>query len=55
MDALVQRFGKEEAYAKLARQVPKGKMGEPDNIAYAALYLAKGRSQVRHWGGTESR
>jgi NAD(P)-dependent dehydrogenase (short-subunit alcohol dehydrogenase family) len=40
LDGLVQRFGKEEAYAKLARQVPMGKIGEPDDIAYAVLYLA---------------
>ena len=40
LDPLVERFGKEEAYAKLARQVPLGKIGEPDDIAYAVLYLA---------------
>ncbi|MEI9996052.1 MAG: SDR family oxidoreductase [Rhizomicrobium sp.] len=40
LDDLVQRFGREEAYAKLARQVPLGKIGEPDDIAYAVLYLA---------------
>lgn len=40
LDGLVERFGKEEAYAKLARQVPMGKIGEPDDIAYAVLYLA---------------
>jgi NAD(P)-dependent dehydrogenase (short-subunit alcohol dehydrogenase family) len=45
LDGLVQRFGKEEAYAKLARQVPLGKIGEPDDIAYAVLYLASDESK----------
>jgi len=42
---LVQRLGKEEAYAKLARQVPMRKIGEPDAIAYAVLYLATGEAK----------
>ena len=45
LDPLVQRFGKDEAYAKLARQVPLGKIGEPDDIAYAVLYLASDESK----------
>jgi NAD(P)-dependent dehydrogenase (short-subunit alcohol dehydrogenase family) len=45
LDGLVQRFGREEAYAKLARQVPMGKIGEPDDIAYAVLYLASDESK----------
>ncbi len=45
LDGLVQRFGREEAYAKLARQVPLGKIGEPDDIAYAVLYLASEESK----------
>jgi NAD(P)-dependent dehydrogenase (short-subunit alcohol dehydrogenase family) len=45
LDPLVQRFGKEEAYAKLARQVPLGTIGEPDDIAYAVLYLASDESK----------
>ena len=40
LDPLVQRFGQDEAYAKLGRQVPLGHIGEPDDIAYAVLYLA---------------
>ena len=35
----------EEAFAKLARQVPLGRLGEPDDIAYAAVYLASDESQ----------
>jgi len=45
LDGLVARYGKEEAYAKLARQVPLGKIGEPDDIAYAVLYLASDESK----------
>jgi NAD(P)-dependent dehydrogenase (short-subunit alcohol dehydrogenase family) len=45
LDPLVARFGKEEAYAKLARQVPLGTIGEPDDIAYAVLYLASDESK----------
>lgn len=45
LDPLVQRFGKEEAYAKLGRQVPLGRIGEPDDIAYAVLYLASDESK----------
>jgi NAD(P)-dependent dehydrogenase (short-subunit alcohol dehydrogenase family) len=45
LDPLVQRFGKEEAYGKLARQIPLGKIGEPDDIAYAVLYLASDESK----------
>jgi NAD(P)-dependent dehydrogenase (short-subunit alcohol dehydrogenase family) len=45
LDGLVQRFGREEAYAKLGRQVPLGHIGEPDDIAYAVLYLASDESK----------
>ncbi len=45
LDPLVARFGKEDAYAKLARQVPLGHIGEPDDIAYAVLYLASDESK----------
>lgn len=45
LDGLVEKFGKEEAYAKLGRQVPLGKIGEPDDIAYAILYLAADESK----------
>ena len=45
LDPLVARFGREEAYAKLARQIPLGRIGEPDDIAYAVLYLASDESK----------
>jgi NAD(P)-dependent dehydrogenase (short-subunit alcohol dehydrogenase family) len=45
LDGLVARYGREEAYAKLARQVPLGKIGEPGDIAYAVLYLASDESK----------
>ena len=38
-------FGADEALAKLARQVPLGKVGEPDDVAYAVLYLASDESK----------
>jgi NAD(P)-dependent dehydrogenase (short-subunit alcohol dehydrogenase family) len=45
LDGLIGRFGEEEGIAKLARQVPLGKIGEPDDIAYAVLYLASDESK----------
>jgi NAD(P)-dependent dehydrogenase (short-subunit alcohol dehydrogenase family) len=45
LDPLVTRFGRDEAYAKLGRQVPLGHIGEPDDIAYAVLYLASDESK----------
>jgi len=45
LDGLVERLGREEAYAKLGRQVPLGHIGEPDDIAYAVLYLASDESK----------
>src|SRR3989344_424239 len=44
LDPLRQRFGKEEAEAKLARQVPLGRIGQPEDIANAVLYLSSDES-----------
>jgi len=44
LDPLVARFGAEEAYAKLGRQIPLGRIGEPEEVAYGVLYLASDES-----------
>ena len=45
LDPIRQAFGKEAADAKLGRQIPLGHIGEPDDIANAALYLASDESK----------
>lgn len=39
LDGFRKMLGKEEAEAKLARQVPMGRIGKPNDIANAVLYL----------------
>lgn len=45
LDPLRSRFGKEEAEAKLARQIPVGHIGKPEDVANAALYLLSDESR----------
>ena len=42
---LTERYGREEGLAKLGRQIPLGHVGEPDDVAYAVLYLASDESK----------
>ena len=37
--------GQDKLFQKLARQVPLGRIGEPDDIAYAVLYLVSDESK----------
>ncbi len=46
LDGMVASSGsREEGLRKLGRQIPIGRVGEPDDIAYAALYLASDESK----------
>lgn len=45
LDPIRNMFGKDEAEAKLGRQVPMGRIGKPEEIAAAAIYLLSDESR----------
>ncbi len=45
LERMFARHGAKDGEAKLARQVPIGHIGEPDDIAYGVLYLASDESR----------
>ena len=45
LDPLRNVIGKEKLVQKLSRQVPLGRIGKPDDVAYAVVYLASDESQ----------
>ncbi len=46
LDALTGALGREEGLAKLARQIPLGQVGEPDDVAWAAVYLVSDEARM---------
>ena len=45
LDPLIAHLGAEEGRARLARQVPLGRLGTPKDVAYLVLYLASDESR----------
>ena len=45
LDPIRNMFGKDEAEAKLGRQIPLGRIGKPEEVANAALYLLSDESR----------
>lgn len=45
LEAMFDKFGTKNVEEKLARQIPLGHIGEPDDIAYGILYLASDESK----------
>jgi NAD(P)-dependent dehydrogenase (short-subunit alcohol dehydrogenase family) len=46
LSALTGAMGREEGLAKLGRQIPLGVVGEPDDVAWAAVYLASDEAKM---------
>jgi NAD(P)-dependent dehydrogenase (short-subunit alcohol dehydrogenase family) len=45
LDTILRRGTREEGLARLARQIPLGVLGEPDDVAWAVVYLASDESR----------
>ena len=45
LEGLYKKLVKEKAIEKLSRQIPMGKIGEPNDVAFAILYLASDESK----------
>ena len=45
LDGMADQIGKDALVEKLARQVPLGEIGDPDDVAHAVLYLASDESK----------
>ena len=45
LDGFREMYGEEEAMQKLARQIPLGRVGEPDDVAWQVVYLASDESK----------
>ncbi|MEM8919991.1 MAG: SDR family oxidoreductase [Pseudomonadota bacterium] len=45
LDGVKDMLGEETAVSKLSRQVPLGRLGEPNDVAYAVLFLASDESK----------
>ncbi len=45
LDDMLSAVGRDKGLAKLTRQIPLGQIGQPDDVAYAVLYLASDESK----------
>lgn len=46
LDGLTSALGREEGLAKLGKQIPLGAVGEPDDVAWAAVYLVSDEAKM---------